>query len=69
MSAYKVLPGAKPWREAEFTSAAQVQVSTGSRGAREAEGWFGSMSVYDAGQFDIAVIGAGHMGPRRAGRA
>jgi len=24
---------------------------------------------YDAGQFDIAVIGAGHLGPRRAGRA
>ena len=33
------------------------------------ESWLESMSVYNAGQFDIAVIGAGHMGPRRAGRA
>ena len=24
---------------------------------------------YDAGQFEIAVIGAGHKGPRRAGPA
>ena len=47
--------------EAEFTSA-EHEKSTGPRGARKQYMEKYQMIRYDAGEYDIAVIGAGHAG-------
>ncbi|MBS5549717.1 MAG: hypothetical protein KHX40_11075, partial [Oscillospiraceae bacterium] len=57
--AYKRFRAAKTLAEAEFTSA-EHEKSTGPRRARKQYMEKYQMIRYDAGEYDIAVIGAGH---------